>query len=242
MADKVTEGFFRVRDSVEAAARRSGRDPKQITIIGVTKTLPAELVVKGYDAGLRHFGENRFQGTPEKMAVVKSLIGGEAADAVEWHFIGQLQTNKVRAVLENFSLVHSLDREKLIDKIDRIAAELGIIARGLLQVNVSGADSQGGLELEEVAKVAEFASSKENLRIEGLMAIGPITEDEAQLHQAFAQVRNLSEDLAQMKLPGVSMAVLSMGMSSDYEIAVEEGATHIRVGTAIFGPRQTLRG
>lgn len=238
MQSALSDRLEDVRARVAEAARRAGRDPGDVTIIGVTKTLPAELVAEGVEAGLTELGENRFQGIPEKQAKVAELVGEDHAADLKWHFIGHLQTNKVRSVLETFTMIHSLDRESLVDRVDRIAGELGLVAHGLIQVNISGAESQGGVEPEDLVSLAESASNRDFLRIHGLMAIGPNTEDREAIRQAFRALAGYSRQLEEKNFSGVTMEMLSMGMSGDYEIAVEEGATHVRIGTAIFGPRR----
>ncbi|MFH0881511.1 MAG: YggS family pyridoxal phosphate-dependent enzyme [bacterium] len=235
----LSQRLAEVQRQIAEAARIANRDPAGVTIIGVTKTLPAELVAEGVAAGLTNLGENRLQGVPEKVEMVKRLAGAGLAERLTWHFIGHLQTNKVRSVLETFTLIHSLDRENLVDRVDRTAGELGIVAHGLIQVNVSGAESQGGVEPEALMKLAEIASNREFLRVHGLMAIGPNTDNADDIRRAFRSVRGLAAEVGATNLPGVTMEMLSMGMSNDYQIAVEEGATHVRIGTAIFGPRWT---
>jgi pyridoxal phosphate enzyme (YggS family) len=236
MAETVAGRLERLRDRLRAAAERAGRKPDEITLVGVTKTLPPQLVLEGFRAGVRRFGENRFQESPEKIAAVKEALGS-GEDPPEWHFIGQLQSNKVRKVLETFDWIQSLDRPKLIRRTDSIAEELGIRAQVLLQVSVSGAESQGGVEPDRLPDLLELAAGCDHLDVHGLMAIGPNTDDEATIHRGFARVRQLADRLGPQPAENIRLDILSMGMSSDYEIAVEEGATMVRIGSALFGPR-----
>ncbi len=239
MQSTLSQRFAEVQRRIAEAAARAHRDPAEITVIGVTKTLSAAQVAEGVEAGLTSFGENRLQGVPEKLEALRRLLGDERASRLTWHFIGHLQSNKVHPVLEMFSFIHSLDREKLIDRVDRIAGEMGIVAHCLIQVNVSGADTQGGVDPEALGQLAEYAANRGSLRVHGLMAIGPNTDDAGEIRRAFRHVRELAREMEALHLPGVGMEMLSLGMSADYEIAVEEGATHVRIGTAIFGLRRT---
>ncbi len=236
MAGDISSRVSEVHDRIAVAAARVGRDPQEIRLMAVSKRVPAERVFEAVSAGLDLFGENRFQGSIEKVEEVAKL-SGSVASRLEWHFIGHLQSNKVRKVLQTFDMIQSLDSMDLIDRIDRISGELGIVARALLQVNVSGAETQYGFSLDETMRAAEFSAGRENLRIEGLMTIGPLTESQEQIHRAFETLRLKSEEIDGFDLEGTNMHTLSMGMTGDFEIAVEEGSTLIRVGTAIFGPR-----
>lgn len=237
MPGVVAERLRIVQERIARAAERAGRDPAQIELVAVTKTLPPELVAEGVRAGLRRFGENRFQEAPEKIESIRQRFS-ELANKISWDFIGTLQSNKVRPVLEWFAMIQSIDRGKLVERADRLAGELGITARCLLQVHVSGSETQGGVEPDRLDELAEFASGRDHLRVEGLMAIGPLTDDENKLRRAFSTVRDSFHRLASRDLPGVEMRTLSMGMTGDFELAIEEGANLVRLGTAIFGPRR----
>ncbi len=237
MAGEIAERLSRVRERMEAAARRAGRDPSAVRLLAVSKLVPAERVVEAAEAGQTLFGENRFQGSAEKLARVRELRGADAPP-LQWHFIGHLQSNKVRKVLQTFDCVQSLDSLDLIRRVEHVAADLGITARGLLQVNCSGAPTQYGFPPEKLEEAAEAAARCPHLRIEGLMAIGPNTTDEKVIRAAFRDVRRRAEELAQRGFDGVTMETLSLGMSGDFEPAIEEGSTLVRIGTAIFGPRE----
>ncbi len=237
MERTIAERLAELNSKIELAADKAGRKAEDIQLLAVSKTMPAEMVIEAYDAGQKHFGENRMQEVPEKIAEVGSKIS-PFSGLPTWHFIGHLQSNKVRKVLELFDYIQSIDSFKLIDRIDRIAGEIGKTARCLLQVNISGSESQFGFEPGKIVEAAGSASGRENLVIDGLMTIGPLTNDEVTLRKAFSNIRRLSEEISSLNLPGISMSTLSMGMSGDYKIAIEEGSTIVRVGTLIFGERK----
>lgn len=236
MVSTVADRLDQVRGVIADAAARSGRQEQDIRLVAVTKFHPASVVIEAVQAGLTEFGENRFQEVPTKQAEVRQAIGDQA-DGLRWHFIGQLQSNKARKVIQSFSTVQSVDRESLVERLDRIAGEEGRSLDVLMQVKVTGAEQQGGVEPADAQKLAEAIAACDNLTLQGLMAIGPATGDRNLLHQSFARVRELADTIDSMHLPGVSMNTLSMGMSGDFDVAIEEGATLIRVGTVLFGSR-----
>lgn len=225
-----------VRAEINDAAAVSGQNPEAIRLVAVTKFHPASIVIEAAHSGLIEFGESRYQEVPEKQAEVRLSLGDQA-DELIWHFIGQLQSNKARKVIESFQMIQSVDRASMLERLDRIAGELGVKRDILLQVNISGAETQGGVAPEDTARLAEMAAECKHLTLNGLMAIGPVTDDESNLRKAFASVRKLAERLETLHLPGVRMDTLSMGMSSDYRLAIEEGATLVRLGTVLFGSR-----
>ncbi|MDP8207534.1 MAG: YggS family pyridoxal phosphate-dependent enzyme [Candidatus Electryonea clarkiae] len=236
MKISIAENLASIKDRIVKAEHKAGREPGSVELMAVSKTMPVANVVAAFNAGQMLFGENRFQGTPEKIADVADSIRDKAG-RIRWHYIGHVQSNKIRKIFPDFELLHGLDNEKLIIKIDRVAEELGIIAHGLLQINVSGTVTQFGLNPMRAIETAEKVAGLKNIRIEGLMAIGPMTDDEYLLRRAFERVRIESEKIAELKLENVEMKTLSMGMSGDFEIAIEEGSTLVRVGTSIFGER-----
>ncbi len=232
----IAERLLLVREQIANAAVKAGREPSEIQLLAVSKTKPAEMVVEAVQAGQTMFGENKLQGAPEKIDRVAELLLPENPRPI-WHFIGHLQSNKVRKVLEQFSFVQSLDSAKLVDRVERIAGEMGIAAHGLLQVNIAEADSQFGFPVDDVMEMVEACAEYSSLHIDGLMAIGPNTDDEVEIASAFASVRKLAEKIESQHIANVSMKTLSLGMTDDMEIAIAEGSTMVRVGTAIFGPR-----
>lgn len=234
-----------VRERIAAAAVRAGRRPGDVTLIGVTKTHPAALVEAAWKAGVRAVGENRVQ---EALAKSGELARARAPlppppEGPEWHLIGPLQSNKVRAALDLFRIIHSIDRPKIAEAIHREAAARGLRVDGFLEVNVGGEASKHGFPpdppdgfAEAVRPLAGF-QGPEGLRIVGLMAVPPFGDDPEASRRWFVRLRALRDELAARPEWAGFPGLLSMGMSHDYEIAVEEGATHVRVGTALFGAR-----
>lgn len=220
----------KVRQSIRQAALRAGRDPEAVTLIAVTKTRPVEEIEAAVAAGLIHLGENRVQELKEKW---EPLSGR----GVIWHLIGSLQTNKARQALEMANLIHSLDRDSLLDELIRQAERRGSPCDVLVQVNVSGEESKHGISPGNLHPFLRRVSQQQWVRVRGLMTMAPLSERVEDARPHFRRLRELSEEVRTLALPNVSMEHLSMGMSSDYEVAVEEGATLVRVGTAIFGER-----
>jgi PLP dependent protein len=217
-----------VGERIEAARERAGRaDP--VTLVAVTKTHPPELVRAAIAAGVTDVGENRVQELDEKVAEV-------GRDAVRWHLIGHLQRNKVAKALPLFDLLHSLDSARLAEAVSAAAVKAGTTVRALAQVNVSGEETKGGFEGEEAIDALGPLVELPGLRIVGMMTMAPFTGDEAVVRRTFRAARALWEEAAR-QLPGFRAEHLSMGMSNDFEIAVEEGATLVRVGSSIFGER-----
>ncbi len=221
-------------ERIAASAARAGRDPADVTVVAVTKTVPVELIEEAIGLGVKHVGENRVQEASTKF----EAIGRKAT----WHLVGHLQSNKVKRALEIFDVIQSVDTVKLAEAISQRAAEAQsrTLRRVdvLLEVNTSGEASKFGFKPEEVSQAVEEVSVLDGIRVRGLMTVGPIVERPEDARPAFALLRNLADGVAKLGLPDVDMKVLSMGMSGDFEAAIEEGATLIRVGTAIFGRRQ----
>ena len=232
---RVQERLNQVQERVETAARRSGRDIDAIRIVGVTKTHPYDVVLAAHEAGLRLIGENRVEEALPKKAASEDL-----AD-LEWHMIGHIQSRKSKSVVEIFDAVHSVDRTKIADRLNRGAENVGIRLPVLLECNVSGEASKWGWQLTEKESwpeiVDEFTRIQklENLEVRGLMTMAPMVADPERVRPIFEKLR-LLRDYLQKAVPG-DWAELSMGMTEDYMVAVEEGATLLRIGRAIFGPR-----
>lgn len=218
-----------VRERVAAAARRSGRTPEDVTIIAVSKTRTVEEIRAVLAQGITHLGENRVQELKEKWPHLQS--------GVTWHLIGSLQTNKVKQALEMASLIHSLDRDALAEELAKVAARRGTPCEALVQVNVSGEESKHGIAPQELAPFLQRISALEWIRIRGLMTMAPLDADAEAARPYFRRLRELSGEVSGLGLPHIDMQHLSMGMSGDFETAIEEGATLVRVGTAIFGAR-----
>ena len=225
----VSENLQRVREQMAQSAERSGRSADAVTLITVSKTWPAEVVQKVVDVGANVLGENRVQEAEGK-------VGGVQGD-VSWHLIGHLQRNKVKSALELFDVIHSVDSLRLAREIGKRAVQAGMRARVLVQVNTSGEGSKFGVEPDEAMDVVGQMAEMDGLGIEGVMTIGAFEPDPEAVRPEFVQLRELRDRIAAAYLPGVSMAELSMGMTNDFEVAIEEGATMVRVGAAIFGAR-----
>lgn len=227
------ENVIRIRERVAAAARRAGRSSDDITLMGVSKTFPVERVREAYAAGLRVFGENRVQEFSEKAPAVRDWSGAE------WHLIGHLQSNKAAKAAELFGAVDSVDSVKLAERLNAAADKAGKTLPILIEINVGGEEAKSGMapgsmELEEL-----LASARDwkHLRVRGLMTVPPFIADPEGARPFFRHLRKIRDQIEACRLPAIEMDVLSMGMSHDFEIAIEEGSTCVRVGTAIFGDR-----
>jgi PLP dependent protein len=229
----VADNIAQVRERMDAAARRAGRNPEEISLMAVTKTVPPERIREAYNADIRLFGENRVRDFADKAELLRDL-----ADA-EWHMIGHLQTNKTAKAAEFFAAVDSVDSLRLAHKLNESAQLFGKKMAVLIEVNVGGEAAKSGVApgSQELEDLLQAAPRLERLDIRGLMTIPPFTEDPQQARPYFKKLRDLQNQIAARKLPAVRMDVLSMGMSHDFEVAIEEGATRVRVGTAIFGER-----
>jgi pyridoxal phosphate enzyme (YggS family) len=230
----ISENIAAVRERIAGAARRAGRNPEEIALMAVTKTHPPERIREAYAAGLRLFGENRVQEFAEKSSALAELNGAE------FHMIGHLQTNKAGKAVELFGAVDSVDSMKLAEKLDAAARALGKKLSVLIEVNVGGEAAKSGLapdsrELEELLLAAPRFDA---LRFRGLMTVPPFTEDPEGARVFFRGLRRLREAIAVRRLAGGGLDWLSMGMSHDFEVAIEEGSSCVRVGTAIFGERK----
>ena len=225
----VTENLKKVEERIQAACLRSGRKREDVTLNADSKTKPVELLREAYDSGIRYFGENKVQELCAKYEEMPSDI--------HWQMIGHLQRNKVRQVVGKAELIHSVDSLRLAEAIDKEAGKQGITARILLEVNMAKEDTKFGLMPEEVLDFTKEIVRFQNIRVEGLMTIAPFVADPEENRIHFANLRKLSVDIRKEKVNNVNMSILSMGMTNDYEIAIEEGATMVRVGTGIFGER-----
>ena len=226
---EIAENLARVRERIDAAARRSGRDPESVRLVAVSKTVDAERVRQAIEAGAKIFGENYVQEAQKKIEV----LGHEVA----WHFIGHLQTNKAKVAAGLFDFIHSVDSQNLAQELGRRAKLRGKVLPVLLEMNLAGEVTKFGAQEKEILLLAEKLSEMEGIEVKGLMTMPPFFEDPEASRPYFVELRKLGERLAKEKIPRISMEELSMGMSNDFEVAVEEGATLVRVGTAIFGPR-----
>lgn len=228
MKKKIMENLLRVRANVAGAAARAGLDPQRVKLLAVTKTIPVEVIQESLDLGVDALGENRVQ----EMLAKQPLLPPQ----IEWHLIGTLQTNKIKSILGRVYLIHSLDRWALAEELSRRSAEAGLVSRVLVQVNISGEETKSGLFPDELAEFISDAACLPGLQIKGLMTMAPYVNNPEAVRPVFKELRLMSESIGR-KLPMAQMDYLSMGMSNDYTVAVEEGANIIRVGTAIFGSR-----
>jgi len=225
----IADNLASIQERISKAALRAGRDPSAIRLVAVSKTVSAESIQEAIAAGVTILGENYVQETRNKIA----RIGMQ----VEWHFIGHLQSNKARSAVDLFSMIHSVDRLSLAEELDQEANKQGKILPVLIQVNISGEESKSGIDPQGTLQLLERIAGLEHLSVQGLMTMPPWFEDPEDARPYFIALRKLREELANKKIHGVSLQELSMGMSGDFEVAIEEGATLVRVGTAIFGPR-----
>lgn len=228
----IAGNLARVQERIAAAARRAGRAPEEITLIGVSKTVPAARIQQAVDCGLAHLGENRVQEASQKIPSVRPRPGG-----LTWHLVGHLQSNKARRAVTLFSCVHSVDSIDLARRLDRLAGESGRPLRVFVEVNLAAEATKHGLSPEDLGPVLEALASLDNLEVAGLMAVPPALPEGAPDEAFRPPFRRLAELRDRWRARGYDLPALSMGMSDDFEIAIEEGATHVRVGRAIFGDR-----
>ncbi len=226
----VRENLLRIQERIAEAANRAGRGAEEITLIGVSKTQPASAIRQAYEAGVRHFGENRVQEWEGKRAGTDGL-------AAKWHLIGHLQSNKTARAARLFHSIDSVDDFAIAQRLDRTLAETGITGklRALIEVRVAPEETKSGVEIGELPKLAESFGDLPRLELAGLMCIPPFLEKTEQVRPYFKRLRELRDELEKKR--GLRLPVLSMGMSHDFEVAIEEGAIEVRVGTALFGTR-----
>ena len=225
----LSQNLREVESNIKSACERVGRARESVTLIAVSKTQPVSAIEEAYALGIRDFGENQ----------VKEMLGKEPqlpAD-IRWHLIGHLQTNKVKSVLSNTVLIHSLDSLKLLDAVDFEAMKQKITVEGLLEVNVAEEESKFGFHPSELWELLNRLRQYKNLRIRGLMTVAPFTTNAENNREIFQKLKEISIDTKWNTLDNISMDILSMGMTGDYSVAIEEGATMVRVGTGLFGAR-----
>ena len=218
-----------VEKRIQAACDRAGRKREEVTLIAVSKTKPVETLQEAYDLGVRIFGENKVQELTAKYEALPKDI--------HWHMIGHLQTNKVKYIIDKAELIHSVDSLKLAETIEKEAAKHDLIADILVEVNVAEEESKFGMKMEEVIPFVEKVSAFPHVRVRGLMTIAPFVEDPEENRSIFADLHKLYIDIKKKNHDNDTVSVLSMGMTNDFEVAIEEGATMVRIGTAIFGER-----
>lgn len=224
MTVDIAQNVAKVRERIARACVRAGRKPEEVILIAVSKTVDITRIEQAISAGVRHFGENYYQEAREKIPAINAQV--------QWHFIGHLQKNKVRGVVPLFEWIHTVDNEELAQEIDRRAQIVGKRQRVLIEVNIAREPQKYGVSPEEALALAERIAQLPNLQLEGFMGMAPIVEQAEQARPYFAELRRLFE-----RLPEANRQHLSMGMTQDFEVAIEEGATMVRIGTAIFGAR-----
>lgn len=229
----ITENLQDVEKRIVAACERVGRKREEVTLVAVSKTKPIELLQEAYEAGSRYFGENKVQELVDKYEVMPKDI--------HWQMIGHLQRNKVKYIVDKVDMIHSVDSIRLAEEIDKEAAKKGVIVNILLEVNMAKEDTKFGLMPEDVMDFVGEIVRFENIRVQGLMTIAPFVDNPEENRKYFANLKKLSVDIAKKRVNNVNMSVLSMGMTNDFEVAIEEGATMVRVGTAIFGRRNYIQ-
>jgi len=227
--NSISENISALNERIEKACARSGRNPGEIHVIAVAKTVGADSVLEATKAGIINIGENRVQELNSKFAVL--------GDICKWHMIGHLQTNKVKQLIDKVDLIHSVDSIDLAQEINKKAASLGKVTKILMQVNISGEESKSGVKPERIFDFAFALSVLGNIKVLGLMTIAPLISDEMTVRPVFSELYKISVDMKHQNIDNVDMDFLSMGMSNDFEFAIEEGSNMIRVGTAIFGKR-----
>ena len=229
----ITENLEQVRKNIDEACRMAGRDPKEVTLIAVSKTKPVSMLKEAYDAGARCFGENKVQEIMDKHP--------QLPEDIQWYMIGHMQRNKVKYLVDKVSMIHSVDSLRLAQTIEQEAAKHNVCVPVLLEVNVAQEESKFGLKMDEVLPLIETIADFPHIKVQGLMTIAPYVENAEDNRDFFRQLKKLSVDIEAKNINNVSMSVLSMGMTGDYQVAVQEGATMVRVGTGIFGERNYVR-
>ena len=225
----VKENLEEVERKIQGALKRARRSREEVTLIAVSKTKPVSMLREVYDTGMRCFGENKVQELTEKWEQLPRDI--------RWHMIGHLQRNKVKYIVDKVELIHSVDSLRLAETIEQEAAKKGVTVNILLEVNVANEESKFGLGVDEVLPLVEKIAKFPHIRMKGLMTIAPYVENAEENRSVFRTLQKLSVDIAEKNIDNVSVEILSMGMTNDYEVAIEEGATMVRVGTGIFGER-----
>ncbi len=228
----IKENIEVIKAKIAKAAERAGRKPEDVLLLAVTKTIDNERIREAVDAGLHELGENKVQEIMDKYDTLER--------EADWHMIGHLQTNKVKYIIDKVKLIHSVDSLKLAEEINKKAAKAGRVMDILVEINVADEESKFGITCENAEDIIKEMAKMENIKVRGLMTVAPFVEDGEENRGVFRRLRQLLVDINGKKIDNVNMDILSMGMTGDYEVAVEEGATIVRVGTGIFGPRVYL--
>lgn len=228
----ISENIKKVQNNIIDAAQEAGRDPKEVTLIAVSKTKPVEALQEAYDAGMRDFGENKVQEIIEKY--------DKLPQDIRWHLIGHLQTNKVKYIIDKVYMIHSVDSYKLACEISKHAQKHNVVMPILVEVNVANEETKFGVKPENTEELIKMISQLPAISVKGLMTVAPFTENPEENSTYFSTLKQLLVDINAKNIDNVNMDCLSMGMSGDYMVAINEGSTYIRVGTSIFGQRQYM--
>ncbi len=226
----IAEQLQQVEERIRRACQRCGRNPEEVTLIAVSKTKPVEMLLEAYQEGCRCFGENKVQEITAKY--------DQLPEDISWHMIGHLQRNKIKYIIDKVAMIHSVDSLRLAEAIEHEAAKRELTIPVLAEVNVAEEESKFGLKVPEVLPFLEAVAKFPHIKVQGLMTIAPYVENAEENRSVFRQLKQLQVDIAQRNIDNIHMDILSMGMTGDYEVAIEEGATMVRVGTGIFGARQ----
>jgi pyridoxal phosphate enzyme, YggS family len=226
---QIGQNIHEIEENIQRACKNSGRKTEDVTLIAVSKTKPVSMLQEAYDCGCRHFGENKVQELVDKYEQLPKDI--------KWHMIGHLQRNKVKYIIDKVYLIHSVDSLRLAEEISKEAQKKNVTAHILVEVNIAAEETKFGTTREETFKLVKEIAHLPSIRVEGLMTIAPYVENPEKNRQYFTDLYQLSVDINRENIDNISMSVLSMGMTGDYNVAVEEGATYVRVGTGIFGER-----
>lgn len=229
MGNMIKENLKYVEENIRKACQKAGRDPGEVTLIAVSKTKPVEAIREAMDYGIRDFGENKVQELTDKITKIPEKLN--------WHLIGHLQRNKVKYIIDSACLIHSVDSMRLAIQIEEEAKKKGIIANILIEVNIAKEESKYGIAKEEVQDLLREIKKLKHVCVKGLMTIAPYVENAEENRKYFSEMYKLFIDMRRENADNISMEVLSMGMTGDYQVAIEEGATMVRVGTGIFGER-----
>lgn len=227
--DFITENLNEVEERIQKACERAKRERSEVTLIAVSKTKPVEMIEKATEYGIVNFGENKVQELIDKIP--------QFEESLSWHMIGHLQRNKVKYLIGKTALIHSVDSLRLAKQISEESKKAGLVTKVLIEVNVAGEDSKFGISVSEALPLIEEVAKMPDIKVCGLMTIAPYVENPEENRKYFRELRKLKVDIGNKNIDNVSMGILSMGMTNDYEVAIEEGATHVRVGTGIFGGR-----
>ena len=225
----IKENLKMVEENIVQACNRVGRDPKEVTLIAVSKTKPNEMIEEAIDYGMKNFGENKVQEMVEKMDTISGKLN--------WHLIGHLQRNKVKYIVDRVCLIHSVDSLRLAEQINEEAKKKDVVCNILIEVNIANEESKFGVSREELKSLLDEIKKLTNVQVKGLMTIAPFVEDPEDNRKYFREMHKIFIDMSHENADNIKMEILSMGMTGDYQVAIEEGATMVRVGTGIFGER-----